>query len=665
VPTPRSCWHLGEVGLMSKMARSPYPGPQPFQQTDGDRFFGRASEALMLAEWWRQCRLTFVVGQAGSGKTSLLQAGILPVLDRAQARSAVLPIGRLAYGSTYPTAALPEHNPYTLGLIRSWSPGENATRLFHLTVREYFQRVTADGIIFAAIDPADELLAESGPRRAYRRRFLEELADALGHEPRLHLLIIGRHEAIDMVADTLGNGARHEVTALTLPTAVEAVSKPLVSTSKTFVNGAADAFVTDLGTTRVVASEGTERYLTHDHVEPALLQVACARLWDAIPASVHSISIRDIRRYGDIDDALTAHCAMVIAQVAGEHNLPVKRLSSWLLSNFVTEFGTLGKAYEGITTTASMPNAVARALEDRHLLVARLESGARWYELISDRLIEPLRQVGDVRPAPIDAAGQLRAAEHALTIGDLQLAEQHATEAMHAPAISLRFRAEACSLLGNVSYEGGKPEDAEAHYREAARSYGAAGDSRAVAYALTAIGRLLLMQGRVAEAADEIYAAVARVPGDLGIQTELAQALWEDDKGSAAVAILNDVLRVDGGNRIALRARGEILAYLGEARQAMRDLDRVTIQGQPSTRAARGLALAQLGEQRAARREIEDAVAEGRHSGPVLLYAARAFALGGDESAAQEHARLASDATDPPLSPRHREVARHLVAGDR
>lgn len=651
---------------MSKTAGSPYPGPRPFRRTDSDRFFGRTRDAVMLAEWWRQCRLTLVVGQAGRGKTSLLRAGILPVLDRAQARLTVLPIGRLAYGVTFPTAALREHNPYTLGLIRSWSPEDDATRLVHLTVRAYFQRITADGLILAAIDSADELLAESGPRlRTYRRQFLEELRDALGHEPRLHLLIVGRHEAIDMVADALGNGARHEVTALTLPTAIEAVSKPLVGTSKTFADGAADAFVADLGTTRVVTSEGTERHLTHDHVEPALLQVACARLWDAIPASAHSVSIRDIRRYGDIDDMLAAHYAAVIAQVAGDHSLPVKRLISWLLRNFITEFGTLGKVYEGIATTASMPNAVARALEDRHLLVARPQSGSRWYELISDRLIEPLRQVGDLRPAPMNAADQLRAAEHALTMGDLQLAGQRAAEALHMPGISLRFRAEACSLLGNVSYEGDKTEDAEAHYREAARLYGAAGDNRAVAYALTAIGRLLLTQGHVAEATDEFYAAVARLPSDLSILTELAQALWEDDQGPAAVAILNDVLRVDGGNKNALRARGEILAYLGEARQAMQDLDRVTIQGQPSTRAARGLALAQLGEQRAARREIEDAVAEGRHSGPVLLYAARAFALGGDDSAAQEHARLASEATDPPLSPRHREVARHLVTRDR
>jgi Tfp pilus assembly protein PilF len=85
------------------------------------------------------------------------------------------------------------------------------------------------------------------------------------------------------------------------------------------------------------------------------------------------------------------------------------------------------------------------------------------------------------------------------------------------------------------------------------------------------------------------------------------------------------------------------------------------LKGQPSTRAARALALAELGDQLAARREIEDDITESKHSGLVLLYAARTFALGGDDSAAQELAQQAADATDPPLSPQHREVARQLA----
>ncbi len=76
-----------------------------------------------------------VAGPVASGKTSLLHAGVLPILTR-HAR-ACLPPGRVSYGATFPTAALPKHNPYTLALLRSWSPGEAPTRLVDLTVRDF------------------------------------------------------------------------------------------------------------------------------------------------------------------------------------------------------------------------------------------------------------------------------------------------------------------------------------------------------------------------------------------------------------------------------------------------------------------------------------------------------------------------------------------------
>ena len=49
----------------------------------------------------------------------------------------------------------------------------------------------------------------------------------------------------------------------------------------------------------------------------------------------------------------------------------------------------------------------------------------------------------------------------------------------------------------------------------------------------------------------------------------------------------------------------------------------------------------------------------------MLLYAARAALLVGDEIAAEEYARQADYATDPPLSDPQRELARKLVSQSR
>jgi tetratricopeptide (TPR) repeat protein len=638
----------------------PYPGPRAFVLADRGRFFGRAEEISMLAQWWMDNRLTYLTGPAGRGKTSLLEAGLLPLLS--SSKTTVLPTGRLHEGAAFPVAMLPAHNPYSLALLRSWSPGEATTRLAGLSVIDFARRMAVSGTVLAAIDPVDELAFVTGPRRFHQQRFLTELRDALDAEPRLHLLIVGRHEGTAVVADVLGNGLEYELNPLTWPSALEAMTGPLTATAPSFGDGAADSLLVDLQTSRVTVEGGRERRVSDERAEAVLLQVACASLWEALPVGTGQITDREARAYGDVDNALAEYCGRILAEVAGDHDLTFKQLRAWLLATFVTDLGTRKIANEERAQTAGMRNEVARALEDRHLLTARRENGSRRYELLSDRLIEPLRQAPAARLAPIGPEDQLLSAERALSAGALDRAERYALKALRqAPLAELRLRANTQSLLGNIAFERDKPIDAESRFREAAQLFAAAEDIRSAACQLAAVGQTLLVQGRAAEAVGELHAAVTRLPSDPVLVTELAESLWQDDKGTVAVAILNDVLRIDGGNRSALRARGEILAFLGEARQAMLDLDRISSMGSPQVKAARGLALAGLGDQRGARREIEDALAEGPHNGQVLLAAARVFYSGGDEVAARDFAQQAAVATDPPLSPSRRETARHLT----
>jgi tetratricopeptide (TPR) repeat protein len=653
---------VSRVSEASPKPGAPYPGLRPFLDTDKDRFFGRDFDSEALLEFWRDNHVTLLAGPAASGKTSLLHAGLSPRL--AEKGSYALPVGRISYGSTFPTAALPEHNPYTLALLQSWMPGESATRLVDLTIGEFVQihAKRRPGSIFAAIDQVDDLIADTGPRWSFRQKFLHDLEDASQAEPRLRLLLIARGEAADLITTEMSTAARWDLAPLSRQGAIEAVTGPAVGTGRSFADGSAEKLVADLQTRRIVGLDGKERYVTSDHVEPSLLQVVCDRLWAALPSGTVHITPRDIRIFGDVDKALTEHCSQVIASVADDHDLPVARLRSWLVSTFITEQGRQGTAYEGPVATAGMPNTVARALEDRHLLSAEQRSGSRWYQLLTPRLIDPLLQVADGLPSPAGALDYLSAAERALTRGDIAAADRYAQAALRtSPDADLRLRAEVESLLGNIATECEKPAEAEAHHRFAARLLEALQDTPGVASQLAAVGQTLVAQQRIDEAVDELQAATDRMR-DPVVQTSLALALWRLGESRAAVSVLNDVLGVDGGNSLALRARGEILADLGEARKAVLDLNRVTVQERPSTRAARGLALAKLGDQPRANTDVDDAVAEAPHNGTVLLYAARAKALGGWDEAAEELARRAVDATDPMLPAYHREVALQLAA---
>lgn len=656
------------IGATSVIRTAPYPGARPFLLADQDRFFGRDTDSKTLLELWQDNRVTLLTGPVASGKTSLLNAGVLPLLK--QNRTYFLPVGRISYGSTFARAALPEHNPFTLALLQSWSPGMAVTELVDLTIRDFIQieRERQHGLyggpLLAAIDQVDDLLTDPGPRQEYRKKFLEALADAVLDQPGLHLLLAARDEAADLISKMAGGVAVFNLTALTRQDAIEAITGPTAGTGRSFADGSAERLVIDLQSRRVTAVDGAEHVIVDDSIEPALLQVICEELWSALPPDTQQITERDVRLFADVDTVLAAHCSAVIAAVADDHDLRVRRLRTWLLDTFVTELGLPGMAYEGRETTAGMPNAAARALKDCHLLSSIRQEGARWYKLLSARLIEPLRQAVDTRPPPPRPAEHLSAAERALTRGELDTAERYALTALRSALDEdLRLHAEIESLLGNIAVERERPAEAESHYRAAAYLYEAMHDNLSATSQLAAAGQTLVAQDRLPEAVSELHGVIGRMPGDPVMQTDLALALWRMGESQAAISVLTSFLvTVDGGSSVALRARGEILADLGEAHQAISDLDRVTLEERPSSRAARGLALAELGDQPRANIEVDNAVAEAPRNGAVLLYAARAKALSGDEYAAKELARRAVDAKDLALSPHQRKVALQLAA---
>ena len=58
----------------------PFPGLRPFEPSDSDLFFGREEQVYELLTMLRRYRFVAVLGSAGSGRASLLRAGVLPAL---------------------------------------------------------------------------------------------------------------------------------------------------------------------------------------------------------------------------------------------------------------------------------------------------------------------------------------------------------------------------------------------------------------------------------------------------------------------------------------------------------------------------------------------------------------------------------------------------------
>lgn len=96
-------------------AANPFPGLRPFESSETHLFFGRDGQSEELLRRLKRTRFLAVVGTSGSGKSSLVRAGLLPALQgglMASAgsdwRIAILrpggdPIGNLARGLASPT----------------------------------------------------------------------------------------------------------------------------------------------------------------------------------------------------------------------------------------------------------------------------------------------------------------------------------------------------------------------------------------------------------------------------------------------------------------------------------------------------------------------------------------------------------------------------------
>ncbi|HEX8284632.1 MAG TPA: penicillin-insensitive murein endopeptidase [Pyrinomonadaceae bacterium] len=70
----------GNKGAAGAPATNPFPGLRPFETDEYRLFFGREGQSDALVERLERSRFLAVVGTSGSGKSSLIRAGLLPAL---------------------------------------------------------------------------------------------------------------------------------------------------------------------------------------------------------------------------------------------------------------------------------------------------------------------------------------------------------------------------------------------------------------------------------------------------------------------------------------------------------------------------------------------------------------------------------------------------------
>jgi tetratricopeptide (TPR) repeat protein len=682
---------MNEVGTPDRPRRelNPYVGPRPFRQAEAGRFFGRNREARDVRSLWLGDRVVVLHGPEAVGKTSLLSAGVLPLLS-SETDVDVLPVGRLGHQSARPLASAPEHNGFSFALLSSWAqfrqPSAPGTSIADfLSSRP--QRMTEGGelhSVLAAIDQFEELFTEFPGRQREREAFLDELSAALERVPALKLLLVVRDDHLATLRSYERRLSPHGIgyvrlEALSPAAASEAVIRPLEATGRSFADGVVHDLVDQLRTVVYTDLVGESVTLQQERVDPLLLQIVCTQLWSALPASVGVIGPGDLHIFGGIEQALTRFYEDTIRTVGLETGEPQDRLRAWVESVFISQNGTRGTAYRGAITTADMPNLVVDAFTDRHLLAAEQRARGTWYQLGQDRLISAIRQanrawrttyrqdsseLSGTYPAPVAFV----AAEAALIAGNYPSAHRLAQVAANRYRESgdERRLAHALVLAGDISRAEGDFGAAEENLEAALSRSTILEDRNVTVRTLSALGDIRFSLGDYTTAAEFHREAVERLPTDIEALIGLGYAQWYGGLVADSEATFTRALRGSGKAARAFGGRGQVRAEMRQYGDALADLDDA-LASSPSPgeeidiRSARALALAGLGRHEEADAELAIARAQDPDRARTLLRAALIAATRGERELERDQLERAVRA-QPPLPPSAAAEARRLLA---
>jgi DNA-binding beta-propeller fold protein YncE/Leucine-rich repeat (LRR) protein len=349
-----------------------------------------------------------VYAESGAGKTSLMNAGVLPDLEEEGLE--VIPFARV-YGRIPERITRSEiPNLYVLNTLISWAGEESdAEQLAKMTVVDFLKGrehlKDKDGDVLPRVivfDQFEELFTAYEERWKDRDDFFKQLQAALEADPMLRVVFVMREEHIahldpyvELIPDRLRT--RFHLRRLGRDAALKAITWPLRGTERTFADEVAENLIEDLLKVHVQVGVDKTVEAVGEFVEPVQLQVVCESLWRSLPNGIKVIENSHLRTFGDTSQALSKFYEQSIKAASNGARISKGRLRKWFDKILITQAGTRGTVFRGRKKTGGIANKAVDILENSHLIRGELRAGARWYELTHDRFIEPIRYYNERR----------------------------------------------------------------------------------------------------------------------------------------------------------------------------------------------------------------------------------------------------------------------------
>ena len=303
---------------MSEEDRHPNPFKGTLPRETGDRIFGRDREQAEIFQLLVAQRILVLHAPSGAGKTSLVQAGLIPVLKDDGFH--VFPVARVHHGPTETPAGDKKFNRYIYSLLHSLEeklPSGEEKRsdkeLTALTLEEYLEPYLGDGEqpkpAVLIVDQFEEVFKDPIDIED-KEEFFYMLGKALRNS-NLWALFAIRDDYMGALRDKrymrpipTQFANTYHLELLDVDAAGQAIQKTAALGKRKFKKDALNKLVNDLSRVQVQQPDGSFRPELGPHVEPVQLQVVCEQLWEELPPETTTITDKELVDFGNVDQSL-------------------------------------------------------------------------------------------------------------------------------------------------------------------------------------------------------------------------------------------------------------------------------------------------------------------------------------------------------------------------
>ncbi|WP_110580089.1 nSTAND1 domain-containing NTPase, partial [Microcystis aeruginosa] len=360
-----------EIQAQTLITGSPYLGLRKFEVDDKDRFFGRDNWIVKLTDYLKQKNVLLLLGASGSGKSSLVQAGLIPKLK-----------DNLGANKLVNLTFVPDVNPFEsfYGCLLANRYTQSQAKLAQAVKEETLIKVVEglknnSDLWFIFIDQFEELFTRTP--KTERDIFIKSLIKLIENNNSLVKIVMTmRADFLDKLSPYPSLGKIHDQYSKML-TDMDESELRLAIAEPAARNG-------------VIFEKGLINQIIADFYEQAgslpLLQYTLDLLWQKNHIQERVLNIKTYQEIGGVTGALEKQADKIYVQFNEQQRKAAEEIFLELIS-LEGEKAVSRRADKSSFEQEEMQGEVLYQLIDNRLLVSKGEDGKATVEVAHEELL--------------------------------------------------------------------------------------------------------------------------------------------------------------------------------------------------------------------------------------------------------------------------------------